>query len=426
MVTLEYPPVHHQGGMGTHTAEVVRGLVAAGHEVDVVLTRTPHRGRSRSHLLEGHLVHEVSAEWRTRWRWRQQCRSPSVATHERFVRAYGRDVRGYVARHIARARRPDLVHIQGFFQIFEAMALREALGTPIVMTLHQLCDPIFSKWCGVRLWPPLLWLEEIALREADAIITVSQALAGTTHRERGVPEARLHAVHNGIDLPAFVRAPDPAREAALRRRYDLGSGPVVVFVARLTRQKGALELMQAAAIVAERFPETRYLLVGDEHSSTEDPKDHVIDELRALVGTHAILKDRVIITGQVPRDDLHLYYRLGDLAVVPSNYESFGYAAVEAMALGLPVVASDSGGLAEIIEPGKTGLLVRVRQADTGLLSIEPNALAQALIELIADPARRAQLGQAARAAALMRFGAAQMSARTAAIYESILAAHRG
>jgi len=123
------------------------------------------------------------------------------------------------------------------------------------------------------------------------------------------------------------------------------------------------------------------------------------------------------LLGQLPRKQLAALYQVADLTLVPSIYEPFGYAAIEAMAAGVPVVATRIGGLAEIIEDGVTGLLVPIEQHPAGPYKIDIQSLVEAQLSLLTDEARAREIGKAARQSVTNRFTRETMIESTLGIY---------
>ena len=210
----------------------------------------------------------------------------------------------------------------------------------------------------------------------------------------------MHLVFNGTDLRRFSPAPGG-------KTVDPKYGPLMIFACRqLFPRKGIRFLIEAAAKLTPRFPELRVVVAGD---GFERP------ELIRLAETLGI-SDRVTFLGWVPNSDLPPYYRGAAISVIPSLEEGFGIPAAEAMGCETPVVASDAGGLPEVVEHGVTGLIVP--RGDSA-------ALADAMGTLLADPARRAEMGRAGRARALRLFDWDRTAEQFERIYASVMARGR-
>jgi len=322
--------------------------------------------------------------------------------------------RGYARSHGAGFRRAevDVIHLYNTSQWVPI--LRRALPrTPIILQMH--CE----------------WLVEIPreqglerLRLVDRVLGVSEQIAGQI-RERYPERAEIvDVLPNGVDLDGFrpagdVRAARAAEVDALRHRLGLGDGPVVLFVGRLSAEKGLHTLLEAMPAVRERIPGVQVVLVGEwaglrsplptrrRRELREHPewRTRYVDHLRRLAEP---LGDAVHFPGPLPSATITLVYALADVYAQPSVFEAFGLPVVEAMASGLPVVASDGGALPELVADGETGYVVPSGDAP---------ALAAALTRVLGDPALAARLGAAGRERAARSLGWDAVAERLLGIY---------
>jgi glycosyltransferase involved in cell wall biosynthesis len=234
-------------------------------------------------------------------------------------------------------------------------------------------------------------------RGVDHVVAISEGV----RREilaAGVPAAMVTVIHEGVD-PARFQGLD---RAGATRSLGLPDGAlVIVSAASLRPRKGQAHLLRAFAALAPRFPAARLVLagVGDEHQRLARERDRL--ELR----------DVVAMPG---RRDVRELLAAADIACIPSLREGLSVFSLEAMAAGVPVVASRVGGLPESVAEGVTGLL-----AEPG----DEAALAAALERLLADRDRREAMGVAARERARERFSARAMAEKTERLYEDLLAA---
>jgi glycosyltransferase involved in cell wall biosynthesis len=297
---------------------------------------------------------------------------------------------------------PDIVHTHNpKTGVLGRLAARMA-GVPVVVnTQHGLYaqpgDPI-----GRRAW--VYGLERVAAACSDAEL-VQNAEDVETLARLGVPRRRLHLLGNGIDLERFDpgRTPDAVREAT---RRSLGIAPDEVFcgaVGRLVIEKGYREVFAAAALLQASHPRVRFAVIGPEEPGKPDavPPEE-IDAARRL---------GVVFCGM--RSDMPELYRAMDIYVLASHREGFPRSAMEAAAMGLPVVATDIRGCREVVDDGETGFLVPLRN---------PAALAERIALLASDPALRSRLGEAARRKARREFDQQRVIAITLAVYEHLLA----
>ena len=241
-------------------------------------------------------------------------------------------------------------------------------------------------------------LQRQAYRCATTVVANSSAARAILEQE-GLPSSSIAVIPNGIDAGAFAeRAKDgaaPAPGAPKGRRR-------IITVANLRPEKSHETLIAAAAQLAGEFPDVQYQIVGDGPRRAE---------LEALVRAHR-LEDRVLFLGH--REDVARLLGEADVFVLPSRSEAFPNGAIEAMAAGLPVVASAVGGLLDLIEPGRTGMLVPPEDAD---------ALAATLRELLSRPSLARELGDAAQTQVRQRYSFERMVGSFEELYLAGLAA---
>ncbi len=304
----------------------------------------------------------------------------------RYLREHGVSV---VVAHTLRA------HLVG------AMAARLA-RLPLVATIHS---PITRDTERRGRNARNAWLQRQLARWTAAYVTVSEGL----ERElvaSGVPPSRVTVVRNGVEAERY----EAGDGAAFRRSlpgFDVGS-PLVGTVALLRPRKGIEDLLRAAPRVVREFPRCRFVVVGSAENASYQVR------LGRLCGELGIA-DRVAFTGH--RDDVADLLAALDVFVLPSRFgEGLPLALLEAMAAARAVVATETEGNREIIEPGVTGRLVP---------SADPAALADNVAALLADPAGRSAIGEAARRAVKQRFDAARMAAEAEDAYLRVLAETR-
>lgn len=223
------------------------------------------------------------------------------------------------------------------------------------------------------------------------------------YAKQGIPVLRMALVHDGIDLEQFSH---PIGQEQARGLIGVDGSPVIGMVSRLVPMKGHRDAVEALAILVKRHPAARLVFVGgDPH-----PDNRYLKSLQAYVSAYG-LQGNVIFTGW--RNDIAEVTAAFDVAVQASHYlEGFGSAAMEAMALGKTVVATRVGGLPELIEDGRTGILVAPG---------EPEQLAAAISRLLEDEALRQQMGDAAKARVQALFNQKQLTAKIESIYARML-----
>ncbi len=358
----DYYPV--LGGIENHVRQLAEAQAAAGHTVSVLVT-SPDR---RTHIEQRNGVRVIYA-----------ARLATVASTPLSV-ALGLRLR---------REQPDIAHLHFPYPVGDLAQRVFGQARRTVISYHS--DIVRQKRL-LQLYAPLL---RGTLRRADAIIATSPRYVETSPFLGPVAD-RVTVIPYGIDTTRFEQA-DPAAVAALRAQYAHGGG-LVLFVGQLRYYKGVEFLIRALAGV----PGATALLVGGESSTARS-------ELEALARSLG-LAERVLFLGQ-REAELPALYHAADVFVLPSieRSEAFGIVQLEAMAAGRPVVSCDVGtGVAWVNQHGQTGLVTPPRQ---------PEALAAALNELLADPVRRAVLGAAGRQRVQNHFTQARMLAAIEALY---------
>jgi starch synthase len=302
----------------------------------------------------------------------------------------------------------DVAHSHTWYANLAGHLAKLNHGIPHVITAHSL-EPL-RPWKAEQLgggYRVSSWIERDAFEAADAIIAVSGGMRqDVLDTYPAIPPERVHVVHNGIDTELY--RPDPATDVLEAHGID-PSRPYVLFVGRITRQKGVPHLVRAASAFDEG---TQLVLCAGGADTPELDAEFrgLVSELQAKrTGVHWI--PEMLPRGQVVQLLTH-----AAVFACPSVYEPLGIVNLEAMACGTAVVASDVGGIPEVVEDGATGLLVHYDEADTAAFEAD---LAARVNELVADPARSTVMGVAGRARAVEEFGWRAIAERTIAIYEA-------
>ena len=300
----------------------------------------------------------------------------------------------------------ELVHSHTWYANLGGHLAKMLYGLPHVMTAHSL-EPL-RPWKAEQLgggYDLSSWAERTAIEAADAVVAVSGAM-----REDilgcypALDPERVHVVHNGIDTGLY-RA-DPGTDALDRIGLDR-SRPYVLFVGRITRQKGVPHLLRA---VRDIDPAAQVVLCAGAPDTPE-----IDQEFRELFGELSGVRDGVFwIPKMLPRPEVIQLLTHAALFVCPSVYEPLGIVNLEAMACGTPVVASAVGGIPEVVDDGTTGLLVPPGDDFEA-------GLARAMDTVLGDPAAARRMGEAGRERAVGEFGWDAVARRTAGLYEEIL-----
>ncbi|MFG3120680.1 glycogen synthase [Streptomyces sp. NPDC048201] len=299
----------------------------------------------------------------------------------------------------------DLVHSHTWYAGLAGHLAKLLYGVPHVTTAHSL-EPL-RPWKAEQLgggYALSSWAERTAIESADAVIAVSGAMRDDILAcYPALDPDRVHVVHNGIDTRLY--RPDPGTDALRRHGID-PERPYVLFVGRITRQKGVPQLLRA---VREIDPETQVVLCAGAPDTPEIDREFR-DRFQELGAVRAGV---FWIPQMLPRAEVVQLLTHAAVFVCPSVYEPLGIVNLEAMACGTPVVASRVGGIPEVVDDGRTGLLV-----DTGD-DFEAN-LARALDTVLADPVAARRMGEAGRARAVGEFGWDAVARRTTGLYEEI------
>jgi len=319
----------------------------------------------------------------------------------------------------------DLVHSHTWYANMAGHLAATLHGMPHVVSAHSL-EPL-RPWKAEQLgggYRVSSWIEKTAYEAADAVIAVSAGMRADVLRcYPALDPDRVHVVHNGIDVDAWAPpATEQAREAADAVVAEWGidrSRPAVVFVGRITRQKGLPYFLRA---VEQLPPEIQVVLCA----GAPDTKE-IAAEVSGAVARLQQQRDGVIwIEKMLPRHDLIAVLDACTVFVCPSIYEPLGIVNLEAMAVGLPVVASATGGIPEVVVDGQTGLLVPLDQLQDGTgTPLNPEKfvadLAHALASVALDGERASAMGRAGRDRARDHFSWDAIGERTLGLYQSIL-----
>ncbi|MEV7284831.1 glycogen synthase [Streptomyces sp. NPDC093252] len=300
----------------------------------------------------------------------------------------------------------ELVHSHTWYANLAGHLAKLLYGVPHVVTAHSL-EPL-RPWKAEQLGGGYVlsgWAERTAVEAADAVIAVSAAMRDDILGcYPALDKSRVHVVHNGIDTTLY--RPDPATDVLDRIGLDR-ERPYVLFVGRITRQKGVDHLLRAVRGID---PAAQVVLCAGAPDTPEIDREfrELFQELsRVRAGLHWIPQ-------MLPRGEVIQLLTHAAVFVCPSVYEPLGIVNLEAMACGTPVVASRVGGIPEVVAHGGTGLLVDVDgDFETGL--------ATALDTLLADPAAARRMGGAGRARAVEEFGWDAIARRTVRLYQEVL-----
>jgi glycogen synthase len=310
----------------------------------------------------------------------------------------------------------DIVHCHTWYSHFGGILAKKNYGIPLVITVHSL-EPL-RPWKREQLgggYDFSLWIEKTALEMADAIIAVSGETKRDIERLFEVDSARVHLIHNGVDLQEYRKV---TSIEALRRHGIDPAKPYLLFVGRIARQKGIIYLVRAIPHMDRDFQIVLCAGAPDTPEIAQEMKDAVESATRKR-------SDVIWIEEMVDRNAVIELYSHAAVFCCPSIYEPFGIINLEAMACETAVVASAVGGIKEVVVDGETGFLVPVEQMKQSPFEpLDPakfsRDLAAKINELMRDRNLREKFGKAGRKRAEERFSWSSIARKTKALYETL------
>ena len=394
LLTKEYPPFIY-GGAGVHVNELAKVLRA---QADV-----------RVHAFGG--PREDAEEGVTGY-----ADLPELAGANAALQTLGVDLQ--MVPGVAGA---DIVHSHTWYANMAGHLAGLLHGVPHVVSAHSL-EPM-RPWKAEQLgggYALSSWAEKQAYEGASAVIAVSNGMREDILRSYpAVDPERVKVVHNGIDLEDWARPEDAEFEAltaAVQERFGIDpQRPTVVFVGRVTRQKGLPHLLRAVEMLP---PQVQVILCAGA-PDTKEIKEEVDTAVAALQAQRTGV---VLIEEMLPHRELQAVLASSDVFVCPSVYEPLGIVNLEAMAMGLPVVGSATGGIPDVIVDGETGYLVPLEQLQDGTgTPIHPEVfaadLAERLTDLVTDRDKARRMGVAARTRVEEHFSWSAIAERTMEVY---------
>ena len=388
IMTKEYPPEVY-GGAGVHVGELVKAL---RERIEV---RVRAFGGPRDE--EGTTSYAAPAEL--------HAANPAIQT-------LGTDL-----EMVGDAAGADVVHSHTWYANFAGHLASLLHGVPHVVSAHSL-EPL-RPWKAEQLgggYAVSSYVERTAYESAAAIVAVSGGMREDILRSYPqVDPAKVHVIYNGIDVTAWHPVEDDAVLASLGMDP---ARPSVVFVGRITRQKGLPYLLRAARMLP---PEVQVILCAGAPDTPE-----IMAEVEGLVRELQSTRDGVVwIDRHLPRHELCAVLTAATTFVCPSVYEPLGIVNLEAMACGAAVVGTATGGIPEVVVDGVTGRLVPIDQVQDGTgTPVDPELfvadLARVLTEVVSDPARAREYGAAGRRRAAEQFSWARIAAQTEELYRAV------
>jgi glycosyltransferase involved in cell wall biosynthesis len=382
------------GGIEAHHYNFARACVRLGHQVTVISTRlsasVPYK-----HTCDGITVFRIRVPNLHRFR-----RLPLIGRQYRILQSLWHSARA--CRLLGNIHRANSVNIAEFAEVnAEAFFWQKRLSRRLAVRCHTPNFVLARYYTRSESSYDFRWLGKAecqTIRKAHILTTPSHDMARVISDGCRVPIARFHSIPNAVEPVAMSVEPR-------------ASTPItVLFVGRLERVKGVDVLLEAIPRALQRMPAIRFVIAGGSRRAPNGmPYQSYLQEQLAS----QISNEQVVVTGFVSNAVLETLYAQAHIAVVPSLlYESFSFTVAQAMMRGIPVVASRIGGIPETLDYGRCGVLVEPN---------DPQTLANAIVDLAQDAAKREQLGQAAREHALAHYSSDVVAKRILEVYEDAL-----
>lgn len=385
MLSWEYPP-YNVGGLGRHVSELAGALVKQGCEVHVL---TRGEATNSPEIVDGVIVHRVNGipinapDFLTWVLQLNLCMSEALIT---ITQSYGPFT---------------LVHAHDWLAAFAGRIAKNAYQLPLVATIHATevgrnhgLHNDWQRYISSAEW----WLTY----EAWKVIVCSQYMFNELQRVFQTPADKLQVIPNGIKLDNFRKL---KQSPEFKQRYAHPEEKIIYSVGRLVHEKGIQVLLEATPKVLAAVPEAKLIISGT------GPMEFTLKERAKALGLGA----KIYFTGYVDDNTRDRLYREANVAVFPSLYEPFGIVALEAMAAGVPVVVTDTGGMGEIVIHGQNGLKAWPGSVD---------ALADQLTAILRNNELANRLRQEAREQLILRYNWDQIAKETIRLYRSVSELH--
>lgn len=347
-VSWEYPPLIY-GGLGRHVEELTRAQVRAGARVTVLTQHGPGERHPDYEVVAGVNVLRVDPptpevpmepQALVQWTTKLDQRLAEVGSH--LLREFSDEI-----------GTPNIVHGHDWVVSAAAQQLATELNTKLITTFHATESGRHQGWIEGDVSTHIDRVENSLSHHSDQIIVCSEWMKNELRRQFRVSARRVAVIPNGINLETWSNNDLNSKlMQRLTKKYQLATTPLVLFAGRLEWEKGIQTFIDAAAILKDHKsidtskPTTPHFVIAGTGTLQQQFQEQA---------TEANLNDILSFEGWLPPDEIKALIASASVVVVPSLYEPFGITALEAAALGAPLVVATSGGLAEIVDSGRTG-----------------------------------------------------------------------
>jgi glycogen(starch) synthase len=381
-LTWEFPP-RVVGGIARHCEGLAKALVQQNHEVYLFTLDFP--GSPSYEEMDGVKVYRASTE----------LGHPNFLT---WVLLFNHFLTKRMA-DVVHSVDFDVMHVHDWLAAFSGISFKHYLKKPMILTVHStevgraqgLHSPDSFSINGIEWW---------AMYEADRVIVCSQSMKNEICGHFNLPWDKVDVIPNAIDATKYQTSVD---RGSVRQRYGVGYGEkLILCVGRLVPQKGTEYFIRAIPSIAKRYPEAKFIIVGEGWS-----RDILESEARASGQGR-----KIQFTGFASDQEVINLMTSADVLVVPSIYEPFGIVALEGMATGVPVIASQVGGLSEVIEHDRTGLFVYPRS---------PESIAWGIDRVLSDPDHAKWLTENAKEKLHKAYSWEAVAMKTVEVYRKVV-----
>ena len=348
MLTWEYPP-RIVGGIARVVYDLSHRLIKDGHDVTVITYRegdAPYYEDDKGvkvHRIDNYMINPNNFI-----DWIMQMNFNMIAKANQLIAEEGSF---------------DVIHAHDWLVTYAAKTIKNSYNIPIVATIHATeagrnsgIHDETQKYINDTEW--------MLTYEATEVIVNSNYMKGEVQRLFVLPFEKINVVANGVNLNKFTGID---RDYSFRRRYAMDNEKIILFMGRLVNEKGVQHLIAAMPKILAGYNDAKLVVAG---------KGGMLDELKAEAEALG-LGNKVYFAGYLGGKDVEKMYKAADVLVFPSTYEPFGIVALEGMLSERPIVVSDAGGLAEIVQHRETGM-----KSYCG----NPNSIADSILELLYNP----------------------------------------